>query len=203
MSATAAAVKLPAAKVPQPQQTNGSSSALAKPISGTEATQKSLKVVKPSAAAAGPIRKQASPPPVRKVTNGTSTRHDPNHAKRSHSPEPRTSSSSASASEEDSTESGSSSATPAVSGAAPEPPPKVEPPATFKGSGPNGELTLKDIPVSGISFQEVIDPNHQGPPVTKVIIYKPKSGKGQLTAKVIVTKVFARTCLYFVCSSML
>lgn len=44
--------------------------------------------------------------------------------------------------------------------------------------------------MSGISFQEVIDPKHEGPPITKVIIYKPKSGKGQPTAKVIVTKVF-------------
>lgn len=61
-------------------------------------------------------------------------------------------------------------------------------PSGLKGSGPNGELTLKDIPVSGISFQEVVDPNHEGPPITKVIIYKPKSGKGQPTAKVIVTK---------------
>lgn len=195
MSATAAAVKVPAAKVQQQQpQINGSSSTLAKATSGSEAAKKSIKVVEPPAAngTSGPIRKQATPPPVRKTTNGSSTQHDPNHAKRSHSPEPRTSSS-ASASEEDTTgsSSSSSSATPAVAAAAPEvkPTPKeAAPPATFKGSGPNGELTLKDIPVSGISFQEVIDPNHEGPPVTKVIIYKPKSGKGQLTAKVIVTK---------------
>lgn len=68
-------------------------------------------------------------------------------------------------------------------------PPKEQPP-TLKGSGPNGELTLKDIPVSGISFQEVFNPDHEGPPLTKVIIYKPKGGKGQPTAKVIVTKVW-------------
>ncbi|ETN64973.1 hypothetical protein AND_003268 [Anopheles darlingi] len=61
--------------------------------------------------------------------------------------------------------------------------------ATIRGSGPNGELTLKDIPVSGISFQEIFKPDHEGPPTTQVIIYKPKSGKGQPTAKVIVTKV--------------
>uniref|UniRef100_A0AAG5DBY8 Protein kinase domain-containing protein n=1 Tax=Anopheles atroparvus TaxID=41427 RepID=A0AAG5DBY8_ANOAO len=61
-------------------------------------------------------------------------------------------------------------------------------PPTVRGSGPNGELTLKDIPVSGISFQEVFKPDHEGPPITQVIIYKPKSGKGQPTAKVIVTK---------------
>uniref|UniRef100_A0A182PTI0 Uncharacterized protein n=1 Tax=Anopheles epiroticus TaxID=199890 RepID=A0A182PTI0_9DIPT len=61
-------------------------------------------------------------------------------------------------------------------------------PPTIRGSGPNGELTLKDIPVSGISFQEIFKPDHEGPPTTQVIIYKPKSGKGQPTAKVIVTK---------------
>uniref|UniRef100_A0A182LXN6 Uncharacterized protein n=1 Tax=Anopheles culicifacies TaxID=139723 RepID=A0A182LXN6_9DIPT len=60
---------------------------------------------------------------------------------------------------------------------------------TIRGSGPNGELTLKDVPVSGISFQEIFKPDHEGPPTTQVIIYKPKSGKGQPTAKVIVTKV--------------
>uniref|UniRef100_A0A182VVH6 Uncharacterized protein n=1 Tax=Anopheles minimus TaxID=112268 RepID=A0A182VVH6_9DIPT len=60
--------------------------------------------------------------------------------------------------------------------------------ATIRGSGPNGELTLKDVPVSGISFQEIFKPDHEGPPTTQVIIYKPKSGKGQPTAKVIVTK---------------
>ncbi|XP_058063803.1 dual specificity protein kinase CLK2-like isoform X3 [Anopheles bellator] len=60
--------------------------------------------------------------------------------------------------------------------------------APIRGSGPNGELTLKDIPVSGISFQEILKPDHEGPPTTQVIIYKPKSGKGQPTAKVIVTK---------------
>uniref|UniRef100_A0A4Y0BKY2 Protein kinase domain-containing protein n=1 Tax=Anopheles funestus TaxID=62324 RepID=A0A4Y0BKY2_ANOFN len=61
-------------------------------------------------------------------------------------------------------------------------------PNTIRGSGPNGELTLKDVPVSGISFQEIFKPDHEGPPTTQVIIYKPKSGKGQPTAKVIVTK---------------
>uniref|UniRef100_A0A182IJ25 Uncharacterized protein n=1 Tax=Anopheles atroparvus TaxID=41427 RepID=A0A182IJ25_ANOAO len=65
-------------------------------------------------------------------------------------------------------------------------------PPTVRGSGPNGELTLKDIPVSGISFQEVFKPDHEGPPITQVIIYKPKSGKGQPTAKVIVTKPYPR-----------
>uniref|UniRef100_A0A182TV14 Uncharacterized protein n=1 Tax=Anopheles melas TaxID=34690 RepID=A0A182TV14_9DIPT len=61
-------------------------------------------------------------------------------------------------------------------------------PSTIRGSGPNGELTLKDVPVSGISFQEIFKPDHEGPPTTQVIIYKPKSGRGQPTAKVIVTK---------------
>lgn len=191
MSATAA-VKLPAANV---HHLNGSSTAKTSSSGDTAVAKKSVKVGEAAASAA---------PAALPTTNGTSgpnrklsnaAQHDPNHAKRSHSPELRTSSSSSSGEDSGDTTgtgtSSSSSATPAVAPApASAPAPVVKPPepSTLKGSGPNGELTLKDIPVSGISFQEVIDPKHEGPPITKVIIYKPKSGKGQPTAKVIVTK---------------
>lgn len=192
---TATAVKTgPPAKVPQHQ--NGSAS-IAAAAAASESTKKSVKVVEnlptstavASANGTAPSRKHGTP--VRKTAN-----HDPNHAKRSHSPEPRTSSSSSGSGEDSgegtSTEgSSSSSSTPASAATAtPVVPAKPEPP-TLKGSGPNGELTLKDIPVSGISFQEVFNPDHVGPPLTKVIIYKPKNGIGQPTAKVIVTKVLS------------
>uniref|UniRef100_A0A1S4JNY9 dual-specificity kinase n=1 Tax=Culex quinquefasciatus TaxID=7176 RepID=A0A1S4JNY9_CULQU len=159
---------------------------------GSEPSKKSVKVVEPAkdkapASATAPTRKQGTP--VRKTA---AANHDTNHAKRSRSPEPNTSSSSSSSSSEETASSStpaSSSSTPAVPATPPTPTttnPKELP--TIKGSGPNGELTLKDIPISGISFQEVYNPEHEGPPTTKVIIYKPKSGKGQPTAKVIVTK---------------
>ncbi|XP_058448148.1 LOW QUALITY PROTEIN: uncharacterized protein LOC131428307 [Malaya genurostris] len=122
---------------------------------------------------ASPLPKQVS------SVNKTAAHHDPNHAKRSNSPVPRSSPSSSSSEE-----------VPGATAAAKPAPLVYSKPELplIKGSGPNGELTLKDVPVSGISFQEVIDPNHEGPPSTKVIIYKPKSGRGQPTAKVIVTK---------------
>lgn len=186
MSATAA-VKLPA----NVHQLNGSSTA--KTSSSDTAAKKSVKVGEAPAATAALPTPNGTSGSNRKLSNAAP--HDPNHSKRSHSPELRTSSSSSGEESGDTTgtgsSSGSSSATPAVPAA---PAPVVKPPApsTLKGSGPNGELTLKDIPVSGISFQEVIDPKHEGPPITKVIIYKPKSGKGQPTAKVIVTKVFGQ-----------
>uniref|UniRef100_A0A182T440 Uncharacterized protein n=1 Tax=Anopheles maculatus TaxID=74869 RepID=A0A182T440_9DIPT len=61
---------------------------------------------------------------------------------------------------------------------------------------------MKDVPVSGISFQEIFKPDHEGPPTTQVIIYKPKSGKGQPTAKVIVTKVCRCRQRLFACLSL-
>lgn len=154
-----------------------------------------------TAAAAAATTNGSGPAPVRKVA----ANHDTNHAKRSRSPEPRTSSSSGDEERKESTSDGNgsgtsssngSSATPAAVVAPAKPPEPVAPP-TIKGSGPNGELTLKDIAVANISFQEVYNPEHEGPPLTKVIIYKPKGGKGQPTAKVIVTKVFTIPRAFF------
>nr|XP_029709721.1 serine/arginine repetitive matrix protein 2-like [Aedes albopictus] len=92
--------------------------------------------------------------PNRKLSNAAP--HDPNHAKRSHSPELRTSSSSSSGEDSGDTTgtgtSSSSSATPAVAPApASAPAPVVKPPepSTLKGSGPNGELTLRTFPCRG------------------------------------------------------
>ncbi|XP_055616077.1 uncharacterized protein LOC129762119 isoform X2 [Toxorhynchites rutilus septentrionalis] len=196
-TAAAAAPGIPAAKV---HHQNGSSIAKTKKAAASagDKAKKSVKVVIPpvnvskapsaTAIANGSTPRKRATTPVRKTAN-----HDRNHAKRSRSPEPLTSSSSSAEDGDKSTgESSSGSFTPGVAVVPPPPPPaaavKREQLPTIKGSGPNGTLTLKDIPVANISFQEVIDPKHEGPPVTKVIIYKPKSGFGQPSAKVIVTK---------------
>ena len=57
-----------------------------------------------------------------------------------------------------------------------------------QNSGPT--LQLSDVPVSGISVKEVYNKDYNGPPITKIIIYKSKNPNKKPTAKVIVEKVY-------------